>query len=53
MRKVLGIVSFQMLFTLGVAFYSSYDDSFGAFVKNWAVLTFAIILLFTTMTTLL
>jgi len=42
-----------MLFTLGVAFYSSYDDTFGALVKHWAVLAFAIFLLLTTMTTLL
>lgn len=43
-RKVLGIVSFQLLFTLSMVIYSGSTPSFEAFIKNPLILAFGIIL---------
>ena len=53
MRKVLGIVFFQMVFTLSMALYSSFNESFASIVRNPATLVCAVILLFLSMITLL
>jgi protein lifeguard len=53
LRKVLGIVFFQMVFTLSMALYSSFNDSFASIVRNPATLISAVLLLFLSMTTLL
>lgn len=52
-RKVLGIVLLQIIVTLGIAVYSSQDAEFGALCRHWGTLTFAIIMMLTTMTVLL
>ena len=43
-RKVLGIVSIQLLFTLSMVIYSAFTPSFEAFIKNPYIFAFGILL---------
>ena len=44
MRKVLGIVLFQVLFTLGVAYWSSISPEFGLLARHWATFVLGLLL---------
>jgi hypothetical protein len=52
-RKVLGIVAFQMAMTLSMVVYTSKNDDFTALVRNPATIIFAVILLFLTLSALM
>ena len=52
-RKVLGIVGFQLAFTLTVAVYSSSNPEVEAIVRHWATLVFSIIAIFVSLTGLM